>query len=500
MAKRTSKSRFWFGVRMRRTEAAPHPDAEPRPVIMPAAWDDGAAAALAELAPGEGPVLLANAAEAWIRPIAERGRRSEMLALLADPLHALLLTRRGAPSAAVWRGESMRPPTFVLNLAAFHDPGHGFDVPAFIDAVELAATALTLFSPSARVITIAMADLAGLLAALGIDYDSDAAREVAAALAALLRGHVDIISASMADRFGAIGEAAPVPLPPASTAIPGLAAGARAAQKMAACSDRRHSVMAGVIAPGAADALLGVETGGIAPAFSPLTDMGMLSRAAHAALAARGMSTEMALASLIAGRSPFPQAGAAAHAAMHDAVAPFVHFTPPRPEVREAPAGAQRPPLPARRAGYTQKAIVGGHKLFLRTGEYPDGALGEIFIGLHKEGNAFRGLMDNFAIAVSLGLQHGVPLEQFIEAFTFTRFGPAGVVEGDPAIARATSLIDYVFRNLAVNYLGRTDIPEPGEEDADTVGDGAREHAPLLPLELPREDAARRRNLRLVKK
>ena len=170
----------------------------------------------------------------------------------------------------------------------------------------------------------------------------------------------------------------------------------------------------------------------------------------------------------------------------------------PRSRIRRQPRNA--PPLPARRAGYTQKATVGGHKLFLRTGEYPDGALGEICIGLHKEGNAFRGLMDNFAAAVSLGLQHGVPLERFVEAFTFTRFGPAGAVEGDPAVTRATSLIDYVFRNLAVNYLRRTDIPEPGEEDADTVGDGARDHAPLLPLELPREDTTRRRNLRLVKK
>jgi ribonucleoside-diphosphate reductase alpha chain len=500
MARQTSKSRYWFGVRMRRTAAPARPDAEPRAVTIPAAWDDTAAAALAELAPGPGPVTLAHAAGAWIRPIAERARRSEILAPLEDPLHALLLTRRGAPSAAVWRGESMRPPAFVLNLPAFHDPEHGFEVPAFIDAVELAATALTLFSPSARVITIAMADLVALLAALGLDYDSDAARAVAAALAALLRGQVDIVSAAMAEQFGAIGEAAPVPPPPAATAIPGLAAAARAAQKMAAGSGRRHAAVAGIVAPGAPDALLGVETGGIAPPFSPLTDAGTLSRTSRAALAARGISAETALASLIAGRSPFPHAGAAAHAAMHDAVAPFLQVMPPRPEIAEPMVGAQRPPLPARHAGYTQKAAVGGHKLFLRTGEYPDGSLGEIFIGLQKEGNAFRGLMDNFAIAVNLGLQHGVPLERFIEAFTFTRFGPAGAVEGDPAVSRATSLIDYVFRNLAANYLGRTDIPEPGEEDADTVGNGARDHAPLLPLELPRDDLPRRRALRLVNK
>jgi hypothetical protein len=186
---------------------------------------------------------------------------------------------------------------------------------------------------------------------------------------------------------------------------------------------------------------------------------------------------------------------------MHEAVAPYVHAMPPRPVplvVQSAPA--KRRELPGRRSGYTQKAAVGGHKLFVRTGEYEDGALGEIFIALHKEGAAFRGLMDNFAHAVSLGLQHGVPLERFVEAFTFTRFGPAGAVEGDPAVKAATSLLDYTFRNLAANYLGRRDIPEAEIEDDDAVGQGARDQAPLLPMELPAEASprVRRKNLRVV--
>jgi ribonucleoside-diphosphate reductase alpha chain len=163
---------------------------------------------------------------------------------------------------------------------------------------------------------------------------------------------------------------------------------------------------------------------------------------------------------------------------------------------------AARADLPARRAGYTQKASVGGHKLYVRTGEYQGGALGEIFIALHKEGAAFRGLMDQFASAVNIGLQHGVPLEAFVEAFTFTRFGPAGSVEGDPAVRQATSLLDYTFRHLAANYLGRRDIPEAEMEEADTVGDGVRDGAPLLPLELPPEASprARRRALRVISK
>jgi hypothetical protein len=270
----------------------------------------------------------------------------------------------------------------------------------------------------------------------------------------------------------------------------------------AVAGDLRHTATTAIAAPDAADALLGAETGGIAPAFAPLTDSGSLSRAAQALLAARGMLPETALALTLAGRSPFPPVSTAAHAAMHDAVAPHLHRMPRRPEITDAPAETDRRSLPSRRAGYTQKAAVGGHKLFLRTGEYADGALGEIFIGLHKEGAPFKGLMDNFAVAVSLGLQHGVKLETFVEAFTFTRFGPAGTVEGDPAVERATSLLDYVFRNLAVNYLGKTDLPEAEDEEADTLGDGARDRAPLLPLDLPREDGPRqrRRTLRLVAK
>jgi len=121
---------------------------------------------------------------------------------------------------------------------------------------------------------------------------------------------------------------------------------------------------------------------------------------------------------------------------------------------------AKRRRMPHRRSGYTQKAIVGGHKVYLRTGEYTDGALGEIFIDMHKEGAAFRSLMNNFAIAVSLGLQHGVPLEEYVEAFTFTRFEPNGPVVGHDNIKMATSIIDYIFRELAVSYLGRYELAQ----------------------------------------
>ncbi|MBV8602935.1 MAG: vitamin B12-dependent ribonucleotide reductase, partial [Candidatus Eremiobacteraeota bacterium] len=121
---------------------------------------------------------------------------------------------------------------------------------------------------------------------------------------------------------------------------------------------------------------------------------------------------------------------------------------------------AKRRRMPDRRGGYTQKAIIGGHKVYLRTGEYDDNTLGEIFIDMHKEGAAFRSLMNNFAIAVSLGLQHGVPLEEYVEAFTFTRFEPNGPVVGHENIKMATSILDYIFRELAVSYLGRYDLAQ----------------------------------------
>jgi len=140
---------------------------------------------------------------------------------------------------------------------------------------------------------------------------------------------------------------------------------------------------------------------------------------------------------------------------------------------------SNRVKLPERRKGYTQKAIVGGHKVYLRTGEYADGQLGEIFIDMHKEGAAFRAMMNNFAIAVSVGLQYGVPLEEFVEAFTFTRFEPAGMVQGNDSIKNATSILDYIFRELAVSYLDRTDLAHvaPVGESFDDLGRGEEEGA-----------------------
>ncbi|MAN73147.1 MAG: hypothetical protein CME85_08260 [Henriciella sp.] len=150
--------------------------------------------------------------------------------------------------------------------------------------------------------------------------------------------------------------------------------------------------------------------------------------------------------------------------------------------------GAQRTRLPDRRKGYIQKSTVGGHKVYLHTGEFDDGALGEIFIDMHKEGAAFRSMMNNFAIAVSLGLQYGVPLDEYVDAFVFTRFEPAGEVTGNDRITKATSILDYIFRELAISYLGRDDLAELGDDVShDGLGRGLKDGTREAPQPLPDE-------------
>ena len=161
-----------------------------------------------------------------------------------------------------------------------------------------------------------------------------------------------------------------------------------------------------------------------------------------------------------------------------EVTAPMAATTSPRvieKVVERIISKVERERLPHRRKGYTQKATVGGHKVYLRTGEYEDGRIGEVFIDMHKEGAAFRSLMNNFAIAVSIGLQYGVPLEEFVEAYTFTRFEPQGIVTGNDAIKMSTSILDYTFRELAISYLDRGDLGHVNVDDLDVTTTGAGE-------------------------
>ena len=475
--------------------AAWDPDAAPRQVAIPAGWDDAAGDALAGLAPGNGAAALPEAADRWIAPTAHAAREAGFTAdeadALAGHLHRLLLRRRGAPEAALWRGEATAEPGFVINLAAFHDPGAGFDTAGFIEAVETAVRALSVAAPQAARLRIGISDFDGLAAALGLGLADAAARDLAAAVAALLRAAAEAESARLARGVGARRAGRAWPAPPTRCVVPGLAEAAAAARRPG--QPLRHAALTEIGEPGAPDALLGVATGGIAPAFSPLGQDGGLSHATRAFMAARGMSAETALAAMLRGESPLPRADAAAYAALHDAVAPFIEAMPTRPVRRPAPrvASAPRRDLPPRRAGYTQKAAVGKHRLFLKTGEYADGTLGEVFVTLPRDSAALREAMDGLAIATSLGLQHGVPLDAFVDALVAGPSGGSLPVEGDPAVRRAGSLADYVFRHLAVHYLGRTDLPEAASDDGAAVP--PPDAPPSLPLDLPAEAAARQR-------
>ncbi len=139
----------------------------------------------------------------------------------------------------------------------------------------------------------------------------------------------------------------------------------------------------------------------------------------------------------------------------------------------------ERVSLPSRRNGFAQKARVGGHTIYLHTGEFEDGSLGELFISMSKDGAAFRSLMNCFAIAVSIGLQHGVPLEAYVDSFLFTKFEPNGMVTGNDRIHMATSIIDYVFRELAITYLGRDDVAHMGQVDLSSTSTAEDEAAPF---------------------
>ncbi|TCZ66555.1 TSCPD domain-containing protein [Roseicella aquatilis] len=494
----------WDGVALRRLRAGADPDAPLRAVAIPAGWEPEAAEALAGLAPGEGPASLPRAAEAWIGRAGARGRKAGILdevgaERLAEGLRALLLTRRGAPGREVWRGEKAEP-RFVLNLPAFLEPGGGLDLEGYAEACALAVLALeALGGGKSTRLRLGFADLAGLLCGLGLSYDSEAARAVGAALAALTRGAAEAESGRLAERLGA---RAPVsllwPAPPGATVVPGLAAAARAAlDASAAGPGLRHAAILELASADAVESLLGAETAGIAPAAGPtrslLTADGELVDVPTRAARLAGPRVSQLLAAV----------AEPAREAMRQAVAPFLHAAPPAPIAVPAPARPAPKPAAAmrRHAGTVLHVTVGGHKVVLRTAEDAEGRLLEIAFTLSKEGAAFRSLMDGFAQAVSLGLQRGVPLAEYVEAFAYTRFGPSGLVEGDPAIPRATSVLDWAFRRLALDYLGRRDLPQPSEADClpDTVGHAA-EMAPLLPLDLPATASprGRRRSLRVV--
>ncbi|MFT8245915.1 hypothetical protein [Roseomonas sp. BN140053] len=488
----------WADLTLRRTRGHADPDAPGRAVALPATWDGDAADALAALAPGSRPVSLPALAEGWISRAAAAGRELGLLsaanaAWLAEGLRALILARRGAAGAPFWAGEAEAEPRFTLCLPAFLDGEGGFDSAGYAEAVRMGVLALEgLGNGRARRLRLGFTDLAGLLAGLQLDYDSAEARDVAAAIAALTRGAAEAASGECA---AALGERVPLclnwPAPPGITAVPGLAAAARAALDLAAgAPGLRHEAVLALCPADAVDALLGAESAGLAPAAGPTRpDAEGGERPTAAALRAGSRA-----ARLLAPRGP------EARAAMQAVVLPFLQAEAPAPAA--TPAAPQPAPLPAapRAArGQVWKVSIGGHRVTLRTSEHADGSLADLSLALAKDGAAFRGVLEGLCQSVSLGLARGVPLAEFVQLHAYTRFGPAGAVDGDPRIRRATSVLDWAFRRLAIEHLDGPALPDPAEEEHGLDGLGApAEQQALLPLDAPAGPKARRRNLRLV--
>ncbi len=484
----------WDGMALRRHRIGADPDAAPRAIALPAAWEDAAAAAISALAPGTGPVALPSLAEGWIRRVTARGRRLGLIETpeeaddLAAGLRGLLVTRRGAPGMEVWRDRKDEA-RFVLNLPAFLDADGGFDASGYMQAVALGVRLLDIMGHGrAPRLRLGFADLAGLLAGFRLAYGSAPAQAVAAAVAALTRGAAEAESGRLAARHGALHPVALIwPEPPAETVVPGLAEAARAALDAAAASPGlRHEGCVALAPADAVEALLGAESAGLAPAASPFQpardEAGRpVLRPTRAAERAGGDA-----AVLLAAPPP------GARAAMEAAVVPFLDAAPPAPLAAAAAPQAPRraPPRPVATApARTWRVAIGGARVALRATEDGTGRPCEISFSLPREGAAVRALLEAVAQAVSLGLSHGVPLADFVDAYAYSP-GLGGQVEGDAQIRRATSVLDWAFRRLALDYLSRGDLPDPALQEAPADDAGAQ--PPLLPLDLPAQPAPRR--------
>ncbi len=488
---------IWAGVALRRLKVGADPDSPPRAIAIPTTWEDEAGEALVTLAPGSAPAALPSVAEAWIERLALRGRRLGVLdgpeeaASFAAGLRALILARRGAPGLEIWR-DSKGEGRFVLNLPAFLDAEGGFDAPAYRAACALAVQALDIWGHDrADVLRLGFADMAGLFVAFGLGYDTPEARQVAAAIAGLTRGAAEAESGRLALRLGARHAVALIcPTVPEETAIPGLALAAREALAAAAAAPAlRHKGCIALAPADAVEALLGAETAGIAPAVGAArpqrAEDGRILQVPTRAAQRAGAAAAWLL-------GPVSQQ---ARRAMEAAIMPFLDAPPPAVLAPAEAMDARRSPPRPLHAPISRcwRVAIAGSRVALRAIEDDRGNLREISFSLPREAAMTRNLMEAVAQAVSLGLAQGVPLASFVNAYAYTP-GHGGAVEGDPGIRRATSVLDWAFRRLARDYLGREDLPDPVEEE--TLQPRVAT-LPLLPLELPAHPSPRlRRHLR----
>ncbi|MXV36367.1 MULTISPECIES: vitamin B12-dependent ribonucleotide reductase [unclassified Saccharibacter] len=504
----------WNGVRMRTLQISTDPDsAALRSVTLPSAWGDNAAQALTQLTPTcGGPLRLSTEAARWVDMIDATPPLPGTPKETPSPgrsLSCLLLMQHMAPNLALWRRQPDEQPGFVVRLSGFvqencFSPEHfvacltlACDSLRRLDAAQQAEQSgeLPLFDDTPPYTAshhpagiVLLTDLDACLAAIGLDYDSDEGRQMARAITGLAR----IVARA--------GTKEPAPLF-STPNFPEFERVAVSVSTAAAAHSDRAPVETGFSSPGPSDALLEVEACGLAPIFSLLDDEGHLRPSTLNRLAHRGLTPEKALALALGGTQPLPLTNSQGHARMQDALSGLCDYLPQRPEpeteatMSRLERGVRRH-LPMRQGGFTQRASIGGHRLFMRTSEFEDGSLGALALSPPRESPMARGLMECLGQAVSIGLQFGAPLEAFVDQFSYTRFGPGGTVEGDPVATYATSMLDYAFRALSEAYLGQHMPDAP--IDNSTEDDGP----PMLPFggeETPANGkTSTKRRLRLV--
>lgn len=478
---------------MRTVAVSSDPDDQTlRSVTLPAAWDDNAARALAQLSNHDGHLRLANEAARWVDLIdSTPGLDEEDILPVGRSLSCLLLMRHMSPNKALWQRKTDEQLGFVIRVSGFVQ-GNLFSPEQFIACLELACKSLRrlqiaqknertgelpLFSEfqpphfeqsSAGVIQLS--DLDACLAAMGFDYDSDEGRQFAQALTALANLVLKKNSRPLSDVL-------------ATPLFPDIEKIATNLSELEPTSSKKLApVELGFSSPGPIDSLLGVESCGLAPVFSPIDENGHLRTSTLHRLASRGLTPEKALALALNNENPLPVTNGHAFRAMYESLLRLADYLPPPPEpetetlLSRLERGVRRS-LPQRQSGFSQKTSIGGHPLFLRTLEFEDGSLGALNLIPSRESPMARGLMECLGHAVSIGLQCGVPLETFIEQFAYTHFGPCGTVEGDHSVNYASSMLDYAFRTLSEAYLGRH------MSDAPLSSAKSETEDPLLPFE-----------------
>lgn len=489
---------------MRTLHISPDPDSPDlrdetvRTVILPASWEDAAAQALAFLTPTEGgPVRLATEAARWVDAIDATPRLPGTPAdapPVGRSLSCLLLMRQMAPNAALWQRRPDEQAGFVVRLSGFTQEGI-FAAEQYVACLRLACEslrrldaqesstrsgALPLFEeltpaasekPVAGLVTLT--DLDACLAELGLDYDSPRARQFACAVAALAQQVACLGTGKTAEVFHSPD------FPDIERVSHSLAESPEGKTSSLAPQEKRAPLETGFAAATPTEALLGVESCGVAPVFSPVDEAGRLRPSTLARLAHRGLTPEKALAQALEGTIPLVTPEVGAQAKMQAALAPYCDCLPPLPEpeleevLTRLERGVRRP-LPPRQTGFSQRVSIGGHPLVMRTSQFEDGSLGGLTLTPPRESPMTRGLMECLAQAVSIGLQFGAPLEAFVDQFAYTRFGPCGTVEGDPDVTYASSMLDYAFRTLSAAYSG--------QEMPDAPPEKIRDKDPLLPF------------------